>query len=181
MQWRPCLFLLSLPSTEKKGKERANETQGKREKKSNMGKDWSNLHVYKGIAITTKTINHFFTRSHAHTSDDPVDFDRVTAWACLFISQSSLMHYWHRRQLDIGRFAFSPSLSAPASVGDDIETRFDIERKSWDRQCDDGFACCIWWEQYKTTITRKMYGRDGGREREGEKANRPMSNCRLCQ
>lgn len=51
----------------------------------------------------------------------------------------------------------SEGILSSSSVGDDIETRFGYiyGKKSWDRQCDDGFACCVWWEQYKTTITRK--------------------------
>jgi hypothetical protein len=49
--------------------------------------------VYRVIAITTKTIKHFFTRPHARTIDDPDDFDRVNCLDCMFISQSSFIHY----------------------------------------------------------------------------------------
>ncbi len=60
------LFAIIITSDRKRERERERERV--------HGEKIDQTDIYRAIVITTKTINHFFTRSHAHTIGDHVDF-----------------------------------------------------------------------------------------------------------
>lgn len=88
----------------------------KKERRSGRGKI-DQTDIYQAIGFYYQNNYWSFLCVLTHTYVD--DFGRDTAWDCLFISWATLMHYWHRRQLDIAWSAFfSLSVSLSPSLSD---------------------------------------------------------------
>ena len=85
------------------------EKKGKKKKKKKKSKGIGLIRptYIQPLHLLPKQLTIFYAFGRIHTFDDSVDdFDRATTLASMFISQSTLMHYWHRRQLDIAPICF---------------------------------------------------------------------------